>query len=56
MRVLSVQECKLVAIALAVGMNKAAITAVARRYQYQERYQIPISGGGFPSPVYLICK
>jgi hypothetical protein len=46
MRLLSAQVCKLVAIALAVGMDKEAITAVAHRYQHQENYQIPISGGG----------
>jgi len=36
--------------------DKAAITAVARRYQHQENYQIIISGDGFPSPVYLFYK
>ena len=36
--------------------DKAAITAVDHRSQHQENYQILISGGGFPSPVYLIYK
>jgi hypothetical protein len=50
------QVCKLVAIALIKGVDKAAIAAVDRRYQHQEKYQIPISGGGFPPPDYLIYK
>jgi hypothetical protein len=36
--------------------DKAAITAVDHRSQHQEDYQILISGGGCPSPVYLIYK
>jgi hypothetical protein len=41
---------------MAGELEKEAITAVARRYQHQENYQIIISGDGFPSPVYLIYK
>jgi hypothetical protein len=33
--------------------DKAAITAVARRYQHLENYQIIISGDRKPSPDYL---